>query len=88
MKIDCKEIRQVVGRMEREGQAVDPVSAARGAELMRQKELTDAEVDRLWEILPSDPGPFPNPPDIGVREPIQPTGPTPLHGGVALEEDL
>lgn len=66
--IDPNEIRSTMRRMERDGLTVDSSAAERGAELVRNKELTDAEVDLLWEMLDDDP---PREAD-GVREPRRP----------------
>jgi hypothetical protein len=70
MKIDCQEIRRVVRREGATPSSETPLAA----DLMRQKDFTDEEVDMLWELLEDDPS-SEQPPDIGVREPVQPHGP-------------
>ena len=83
MKIDCQEIRRVVRRTQREG--VSTVETPLAAELMRQKEFTDAEVDWLCNNLGQEPPDYP--PDIGVREPARPNRPTMPSQATTAEEE-
>ena len=74
MKIDCQEIRRVVRRTQREG--VSTVETPLAAELMRQMELTDKEVDALWELLEDDSSP-PGAPGSSSKHERRPPQPHP-----------